>query len=223
MYINELEKGQKITLSVKIGSNTVEFETTVQESVEKKHAILADVVRDKDKVVSFNSSSIFIDLFCYPSNSAPHLFKNVKVLLFKNKEGDVSYVITSNSPSSIINRRECYRIFIGKAIMVQRGLNRAADEAVLKDLCSQGFSFTVDATGTQYEINQTVHTVYNDIIEEIDKNYSFQLYGIIIRKDELENGKVVYGCKLNSKVVGLDTFIMLKERIRLSKKTSNNK
>ena len=222
MYLNELEKGHKITLSVNIGTEIVEFETTIQDPVEKKRAILADVIRENEKVVSFNSKTISIDLLYYPSDSAPLLFKNVRVFLYKDKDGNIFYIITSPSPSSIFNRRESYRIFIGKSIVVQRGLNRAADEAVLKDLCSQGFSFTVESTGTQYEINQTIHTVYNDIIEETGKQYSFQLYGIIIRKDELENGKVVYGCKLNNKVFGLESFIMLKERIRLSKKSGRD-
>lgn len=221
MYINELEKGQKITLSVKIGTETVEFETTVQEPVEKKRAITADVVRDKEKIVSFKSSNIFVDLYYYPSDAAPILFKNVKVLLFKDKEDNVCYVIATNSPSSTVNRRESFRIFVGKTVVVQRGLNRAADDAILKDLCNNGFSFTVDENATQYEVNQTIHTVLNDTIEEIGREYSFQLYGIILRRDEIENGRVVYGCKLNSKVPGLETYIMLKERIRLSKKNGN--
>ena len=73
----------------------------------------------------------------------------------------------------------------------------------------------------ELEINQTIHTVFSDRIEETFQNFSFHLYGIIIRKDELENGKVVYGCKLNAKVPGLENYIMLKERLRIKNKNGN--
>lgn len=221
MYIDELEKGKNITLSVKVGNENLEFETTVQDSVPKKHAITSDIVRQNDRIVSFKGASVFVDLYFYPADSAPILFKNVKIHLIKDKENNIMYVISTNSPSTTYNRRESYRIFVGKSVVVQRGLNRAVDDAILKDLCAHGFSLTVGEAGTQYEINQTVHTVYNDIIDEIGKEYSFQLHGLIIRKDESENGRVVYGCRLNNKVIGLDNYIMIKERIRLSKKNNN--
>lgn len=62
---------------------------------------------------------------------------------------------------------------------------------------------------------QVIHTVLNDRIDEIAKNYTFQLYGLIVRKVELENGRVIYGCKLNNPVPGLENYIMIKERIRI--------
>lgn len=221
MYIDELEKGQKITLSVKIGTETVDFETTVQDSLPKKHAILADVVKDNDKVVSFNSSNIFIDLNVYPSDSAPIVFRKVRVILYKDKSGSIFYAITTNSQSVVVNRREAFRIFVGANVVAQKGMNKSANDVILKDLCSQGFSITVDNKDIEYEINQTVHIVYNDRIEETCQNFSFHLYGIIIRKDEIENGKTVYGCKLNSRVPGLENYVMLKERIRIKNKNGN--
>ena len=221
MYIDELEKGQKITLTVKIGTELVDFETVVQDSIPKKHAILADVVKDNDKVVSFNSSTISIDLNMYPSDSAPVVFRKVKVILYKDKSGSIFYAITTNSQSVTVNRREAFRIFVGENVVVQKGMNRSANDVILKDLSGQGFSITVDDNVAEYEINQTLHTVFNDRIEETCQNFSFHLYGIIIRKSESENGKTVYGCKLNSRVPGLENYVMLKERIRLKNKNGN--
>ena len=221
MYINEIEKGQDITLSVKIGTETVEFKTIAQDPIPKKRAILADTVTENGKVVSFNSSSISIDLFIYPPDSAPILFRKVQVILYKDKSGTIYYAIVCNSPSVTFNRREAFRIFIGEKVVIQKGSNRSADDVILKDLCSQGFSVTVDKSDMELEINQTIHTVFSDRIEETFQNFSFHLYGIIIRKDELENGKVVYGCKLNAKVPGLENYIMLKERLRIKNKNGN--
>ncbi len=66
-----------------------------------------------------------------------------------------------------------------------------------------------------------VHTVFNDQIEETRKSFSFHLYGVIVRKQEMENGLIVYGCKFNNKVPGLESYIRLMERIRLSNKNGN--
>ncbi len=221
MFISDLENGSKITLSIKIGSENVEFVSKVMDVVPKKHAILAEVVKDGDKVVSFNGSNIFVDVYFHPENDSPIVFRNVKVIVYKDKSENVYYVIASNSIGITVNRREAFRIYVGANIVVQKGLNRSANDAILKDISSTGFGIVVDSAVAEYEINQTIHTVFNDEIEEVNQKYSFQLYGIIMRKEEMENGKVIYGCRLNSKVRGLDTYIMIKERVRLKNKMGN--
>ena len=52
--------------------------------------------------------------------------------------------------------------------------------------------------------------------------YSFHLYGLIARIQELDNGKVLYGCKLTGPVPGLDKYIMEKERLRLKSTNGGN-
>lgn len=220
MFIEELENGKKLILTVKIGTENVDFETIIRDPVPKKHAIMADVVRDKDKVVSFNGPSVHVDAYFYPGDSAPIVFRNVKIIVYKDKSENVFYVITTNSPSVIVNRREAFRLFVGRDIVVQKGFNRSANDAILKDISSSGFSIIVDPKVVEYELFQTIHTVFNDEIEELCQKYSFQLYGIIVRKEECENGKIVYGCKLNQAVRGLEAYITLKERIRLKNKNT---
>ena len=43
------------------------------------------------------------------------------------------------------------------------------------------------------------------------------MYGIVVRSQDLENGKIVYGCKLNNHVGGLENYVALKERMNLKK------
>lgn len=218
MYINELESGKKLILTVKIGTESVDFETTVREIVPKKRAIMTDVVRDNDKVVSFSGAGVHVDVYFYPGDSAPIVFRNVKIIVYKDKSENIFYVITTNSPSVTVNRREAFRLFVGKNVVVQKGFNRSANDAILKDISTSGFSITVDSSVVEYELFQTIHTVFNDEIEEVGQKYSFQLYGIIVRKEEVDGGKVVYGCKLNQAVRGLETYITIKERLRLRNK-----
>jgi len=55
----------------------------------------------------------------------------------------------------------------------------------------------------------------NDYIADLAENFSFHLYGIVVRKQDLDDHRVVYGCKLNTPVKGLEVYIVKKERIRL--------
>ena len=47
------------------------------------------------------------------------------------------------------------------------------------------------------------------------------MYGLIVRQEKTENGVVVYGCKLNNNVVGLENYIAIKERLRIKQNSLN--
>ena len=115
-----------------------------------------------------------------------------------------------------INRRNGYRCFIGTAVTIQVGVNHSTSQAILRNLSISGFS-VVTGSDVQLSENQVIHTVYQDRIEEVSKNYSFQLYGLIVRKEELENGQILYGCRLNNAVLGLSNYLNLKQRLELKR------
>ena len=223
MFIEELQQGQKITMKAKIGSEVVEFEITVQDTLPKKHTILTDVVMKNDKVISFQAKNLIVDLLVSLSDSAPLVFKNVKVVLSKDKDGRFLYAISTIAEAKVLNRRENYRVFIGKEIIVRGGSNHTAYEAVLKDISSTGFAITINNNVAEFNDKQILHTVLNDRIEEVGQNYSFHLYGIIVRKEEVENDLVVYGCKLKTYVPGLNNYLMVKERMRLARMSGQSK
>ena len=73
------------------------------------------------------------------------------------------------------------------------------------------------------EVNQTVHAVLNDHMDETAENFNFHLYGLVARIQELENGLFLYGCRLNNPVPGLEQYIIKKERavLRISYSAKN--
>lgn len=221
MFIEELQNGQTITLEAKIGTETVKFDLEVLDSIPKKHIILTDIVTKNDKIITFRAKGLLVDLFIQLEEKPPMVFKNVQVMLVKEGEEEYRYAISTSLEAKVLNRRQNFRVYIGKDVVVQCGANHSAHDAILKDVSSTGFAITVrereDEEGEIYRVNQIIHTVLNDRIEEISMNYSFQLYGIVVRREEVENGLVVYGCRLNAKVPGLDNYLMIKERIRIKK------
>lgn len=216
MWIEEITPGETVTLIATFQQERLEFTTTVQESYEKKHIILTDVITKDDKVLTFHAKGLLVNLMTKPKDKAPQVFKNVAIRLMKKQDGSLCYSITTLAESKDFNRREAFRCYIGIPTSVQGGGNKAAYDAVIKDVSISGFSIICSAD-VEFRENQVLHVLLNDRIEELAENYSFHLYGIIVRIEELDNGNIVYGCRLNTRVNGIDAYIMKKERVRLKK------
>lgn len=221
MRIEELLPGQKVTLMVNVSGQNLEFETTVQESYPKKRYILLDPIMSGDKAVSFKGKNIIIHLIVTIGNDKPHLFQNVPVLLQKKSDGTLCYQVASLADSVLYNRRENFRCFVGLDTSVQGGADRSVHPAVIRDISYTGFAVICDA-GTNFDTRHVIHAILRDRIEETGENYSFHLYGTIARIQEMNNGRVLYGCRLNDRVPGLDKYIMAKERYRLRKTNGGN-
>jgi len=215
MFIDEIATGTEVQLHITIGTQTLDLNTTVREGNSRTHSIVTDVIVRDGKVVNISGKNVLVDVIFIPSEGLPRIFRNAKVAVFKDKD-KYSYRITSLIQAVGLNRRESYRVYIGKDITLQCGSNKKTIDAVLKDISSSGVAFTLNSgDDSGFEMGQIVHTVLNDNLEEINENNSFQIYAIIVRKEELDNGKVIYGCLLNSRMPGLDKYIMTKERLRL--------
>lgn len=216
MQIEDLAPEQPITLLVVAGDQQLEFSSTILEVLSRKHTVLATPVTKDDKVIAFNGKGILIHLIVTFPDEKPHIFQNVTIRTVKRKDDSLCYTITTIAESKVYNRRGAFRCYIGIDTHVRIGANRGAVDAILKDISMTGFSFTTSCE-KEYAENDMVHAVINDYIEETCHSYSFHLFGTIVRHYPLENGYMVYGCKFNTKVSGLERYIMEKERIRLQK------
>lgn len=173
-------------------------------------------------MVSFHSGAVLTNLVVAFPDSKPHIFQNVEIETYKQDNNSYYYYISSITPSQQFNRRGAFRCFIGLPAVVQIGLEKHTQEATIKDISNTGFSILPYDSTVEYEIGTTIHLMLDDLVDENKEKYNFYLIGIVVRKHELENGNIVYGCRLNNKVPGLDSYIMLKERLRLSKSRNYN-
>lgn len=216
MRIEELTPGLSVTFLVTINKEFISFETTIQDVYPRKHLVLAEAIYYNGKIVSFRGKNILVDVLVKRGDEKPQLFKNVTVTTMKKPDNTLCYNLATIAESKPYNRRQHFRCYVGLPSVVQFGQNRSAQDAIIRDISLSGFSVTCDK---DMEIlpNQIVHTLFHDYIEELDEKFSLHLYGLIVRTHELENGKIVYGCRLNTRVSGLDNYIAKKERIRLRK------
>ena len=170
-----------------------------------------------NKIISFRGKGLIVDLIVTFPEDKPQLFKNVTTNVVKLSDGTLCYTVSSIAGSKTYNRRQSYRCYVGIETAVQCGLNRAAHDAIIKDISYNGFS-VVSREDLKLEVNQTIHTVLNDHMDETAENFNFHLYGLVARIQELENGLFLYGCRLNNPVPGLEQYIIKKERAVLRKR-----
>ena len=170
-----------------------------------------------DKIISFRGKGLLVDLLVTLPDDKPQLFKNVTTNVVKRADGTLCYTVFSIVGSKTYNRRQSYRCYVGIETAIQCGLNRSAHDVIIKDISYNGFA-VVSKEDLELGVNQTVHAVLNDHLEETAENFNFHLYGLVARVQELENGLFLYGCRLSNPVPGLEQYIVKKERAVLRKR-----
>lgn len=221
MRIEELHPGQELTLFVSVNKNSLVFTSKVQEINRRRHMVFADAVFQNGKPISFRGKGVILNVLAATGDDKPHLFKNVSNTLLRRSDGTLCYSLTTIAESVAYNRRENFRCYVGIETSIRVGTNRAAYEAIIRDVSSNGFAVVCD-NDVKFPTGSLIHVVLNDQIDGFGEKYYFHLYGLVARIQELENGRIVYGCRLNNHVAGLDSYLMKKERNRLKKNSYSN-
>ena len=233
MQIDDLTAGLSLSFLINLNTEQLQFESKILEVYPHRHTLLAQGVFTDDKIISFRGKGLIVDLIVTLPEDKPQLFKNVTTNVVKLSDGTLCYTVSSIAGSKTYNRRQSYRCYIGietaetlnellvrlfKDIMEIEGRCLVID--AFKDISYNGFS-VVSKEDLKLEVNQTVHAVLNDHMDETAENFNFHLYGLVARIQELENGLFLYGCRLNNPVPGLEQYIIKKERAVLRKRQSS--
>ena len=216
MQLNELEKGQSVSIQVIYNATQHEFPTEILESSKGPYVLAAPIMK-QGKVVSFKSDKLYTNLIVNIPDSKPQIFYHVKVHALKDNSGQFMYQIVSDSSSCEYNRRSSFRCYIGLPASIRIGADHTAFESIIRDVSLTGFSFVMPYGSQVYDVGEPAHTVLSEFINEKKMRFSMHLFGVIVRREELDNGNTVYGCRLTSQVPGLEKYIMLKERLRIAK------
>ena len=219
MRIDELEPACNITFIVKIGGEQqLTFESSITEVNPKKKLVLAEAVLKDGKILAFKGNAITVNVVATLPEGKPYLFENVSVEPLRLADKSFCYNLSCTKEGIPYNRRGSYRCFIGNSVQLRNSKAMKDYPVILRDVSTTGFSVTCDlSTDLNLSINQMVHVHLEDYLEEVDKNFSFHLYGLMVRKQEMENNKALYGFRLNSSVIGLESYLTQKERLRIKK------
>lgn len=209
MLLEELDVGSKITILVGIGSQTLSFDSILEEPSDK--GVLTTPVYRNDKLVGFRTKGLIIRIqVTNASDQKVYEFADVEILNVKTQDEQIHHKMICKAPGKQINRRTAVRVWIGKEGIAQIGVNRVAYEVVVKDISVSGISF-IFHKDLNVEPGTIAHITFNDT----EARTKFSLSAIIVRKAELDENKILYGCRLNQESPAIAKYVNDKQREKL--------
>lgn len=209
MFLQEIDVGSKVTILVRIGSQTLAFDTVVQEPAED--GVLTEPVYRNDKLIGFKTKGLIITVQIFNlSDEKVYEFNNVEILNVKTKDGAIHHKMICKSSGKQINRRTAVRVWLGIEGVARVGTNRTAYNVIIKDISVSGISFILHKD-MGIEAGEMAHITFNDV----DARIKFSLSAIIVRTAEMEDGRVLYGCRLNQESPAISKYVTDKQREKL--------
>lgn len=201
MKLNEIPRYSQVVLTVKDSSTTLDFKTRVRDSI-GENGIWVDIIKDS-KGRSVNFTGVPVSLSYLSGGNKPTVWSLVTVKLLK-VDGKLKQAIVTSVEGEEVNRRRVYRQKIDIAGIVDYGTD--SEEVIVRDVGSSGFSFISSGQGVKHGTSIMIVLTYEDGDTKITLN------GKIVRVQELEDGKICYGCKFIGRTDLLNNYIRRKKR-----------
>lgn len=206
MTFTEAQVGDNLIIQVVFKEQNIDLPSKIVGI--RGNDLIVDIIYLNKKIVNLSSDNIRINLMLIRENKVPIVWKNVTCKTIKENE-QAFYQITAHSEGYENNRREAFRLIIGNDGMAQVGVNKKALEVIVKDISENGFSF-VTSTDIKMAIGKPVRLVF------VDLDITFNLIGIVVRKVNVNEQEVLYGCKLSVRNNKLLKYINSKQRQSIS-------
>ncbi len=208
MHITKIPENAQITVIASADKNYLEFQSKVITT--KDEAIVIEAITNEDgQALSLVSDKIRFDMsYVEQEDKPPFLWKDIKTKYARI--GSTPYhILWQSEDGKRENRRGAFRLFIGEKAQLKLVSKAGNIPVILKDISTTGFAFVFSE---ELSINKfcTVSCVFD--------NSTLVLSGVIVRKQVMENGNIVYGCKLEKFSKELERFIAKKQREAISNK-----
>lgn len=208
MHIRELPPNANVTVIASVDNHYIEFPTRVVGSAEEN--ILIELIRnDEGKIIGFTSDKIKLDLsFVLEEDKPPFVWRDIKISNIKYNNNGYN-MIAQTREGKRENRRGAFRLFLGLDAGLDLVETPGSIPVILKDISSTGFAFVYPG---ELETNK-----FCKVSSMVD-NKRLILSGIIVRKQIMDNGNTVYGCRLEKFSKELEKFIAQKQRELINSK-----
>ncbi len=204
MNLEELAENQKLHIEVIAKTGRLEYDVVSKFSAHG--AVFVEPIRYKEQVINFVRSDIMINVFYTRNNRKPIEWRGcyIKWVEYKGKQ---YHMITCKNVGIEVNRRGCFRIFVGEEGLAQVGEHTGIMKVTVKDISATGFSFLGDRE-LETPLGGGVRLTFEDNIRDI----RFDLSGRLVRKVKGEDEKTLYGCKLYVSNRLVDSYIARRQR-----------
>lgn len=212
MKLVELGEQAKVKLSIYIDDRNFEFDTVIS-MFHRKSALIVPIRKD-NRLLNVQGDNVRVDVLLMRENDKPLIWENTNMECVRFR-GQIYYSVDANMEGKEYNRRGDYRLYIGEEIHARIGHNGPERIVLLKDISNSGFAFIY----TEDLPNSDGAFVYMTYPARIEDQYKeLALFGKVVRKMPLEDGRMLYGCVLVKKNELVGRFIMQKQMEQLAKK-----
>lgn len=225
MYINELEPGTKINIEASNGIKTLTLETTVasprdQEDIAKLDEVrkakphmkftVLDPIRHEEKLINFVSDYVVSHTIAIVEGNKPFIWRNTSIINLRlPKYGSVHIALSYREPLSY-NRRHHYRLTLdcNGVIRIRTSDKESVYSVFVKDLSEGGVGFTISGT-------QGLERGSGCLIEFSDSGQDFRIDLVVVRVQDLGNGRYTMGCKIRQRTAMVAKYINQKQKERM--------
>ena len=194
--LSELAEETKITLQVHTKDNSMSFDAFIQQHVKNNVAFICLENEDSKKIVFDN---VQIDMECSPDGLIPFIWRNVKVINYKN-----GYLMQVTADGVRNNRRGFFRVGVSvHAKILTYGLG--TNQVMVRDLSLSGFSVTDRRRELKLGIGDELSIHFEDL------GHSLSLVGRVVRTEEQEEA-TVFGLEICNMCKELASYLSVKQR-----------
>lgn len=208
MKISELEDGTEVIFEVHISEKKFEFPSVLH--TKKWGNAYFEPIRHNGKVLIAQNENVHINMLKPVENDKPIIWRDLdaKAMVYKRK---VYYQLDAESSGKPFNRRKSYRQYVGGDVKVRVGADVEV-QGVLRDVGMDGFAVICNESLEKFK-NEIIHITY--IYKDDTITIELDLFGKIVREQEVGNDRILYGCVLVRKNSMIDKFVHYKQKEQL--------
>lgn len=209
MYINEVEVGSAIEISISADNRKMEFKSTAVSGIGSpvKGLIIEPIYID-DKMVKFKASDMKIEVIAICGElSKLFMWNAVSITSTKSKDGKIYHCIVSDREGKKVNRRTNFRMPLGLRAKMMMNFKKTEYDVIIKDLSSTGYCFICSG---DIDVDIRSNVVINFMDAEAD--VYFTLTAIVVRKAPMaDSTEVMVGCRMNSENQSVSRYVIEKQ------------
>ena len=192
----DIKEKSPLTLMLHSGNMHMRMDAVLVSHMKENIAVITLETNVKG-VLKFEG--IKIEVTYVTDNGIPYKWNNAKIVYYKN-----SYVIQVIGEGHRFNRRNTYRVSIGKLCQMRTPDGKKA-HTMLHDISLSGFSITDKNNDYKFKMGDNATITYEDL------GYNLDLFGKVVRID-VRAGYILYGFSIIRSCRDLPTYISTKQR-----------
>ena len=232
MKINELEPGKSFTLDASDDERRIQLKGTianvtaeqdlalikqVRNAYQDSFFCIADPIRDSDLLLNFESEKVSCNMIVVLEGDKPYGWNHVRIMNLRLPVYGSIHVIASKNDAASYNRRQNYRVFLGVEGTMESVADSEAKNVLVKDISVSGIGL-ITKTEEPYKRGDIITVNFN----EKESGTDFQLKVLVVRNEEMEDGRFNIGglVKSNSDVVA--RFVYSKQQKKMKSAGSSS-